>query len=85
MSITSDAVKHEINGLCASQIKVWFKDHNDRRALNYEQIAIQVHQLLVRVNLIFICRLKSILICREHLLKRVKVTENQWLMESSAR
>ena len=46
MSITSDAVKHEINGLCASQIKVWFKDHNDRRALNYEQIAIQVHQLL---------------------------------------
>ena len=47
MSITSDAVKHEINGLCASQIKVWFKDHNDRRALNYEQIAIQVHQLLV--------------------------------------
>ncbi|QHR68221.1 thioredoxin [Escherichia phage moha] len=47
MSITSDAVKHEIAGLCASQIKVWFDGHNDRRSLNYEQIAIQVHQLLV--------------------------------------
>ncbi|UPW39306.1 thioredoxin [Escherichia phage vB_EcoM_ESCO47] len=47
MSITSNAVKHEINVLCSKQLPIWFATSNRRESLNYEAIAVQVHQLLI--------------------------------------